>query len=361
MKRFLGEAKLYGCPLQVILIAIFLLSTWCGNCLALGYECLWLEKGPPDWFSAKNDDGSYILVFVDVDKRMAGESITWVDCCHARVTYEGLSNLCMQIGRQKRLGEFWFFCKSREKLANLDMSFLSGVTNLHSLHVAAETKLENFSAIEVGQLRLLDLSCVIGIDDERCIGNMRSLETFVAPLMFSSLDILPCSVTNLRFKLSEANANKSFGHLSDLKGLEIWTPKGHADLQSRCVQKIANLKKLEFLKLQGDWTGVCNLEFLSQMPLRRLSLERVGIHTLAGVDLRNLEYLAIEHSSLRSSADIGLMPKLRELVLLNSPICPISPSAVANCCPSLEVLTCDGNISGEKTWVLKRGKWELRE
>ena len=233
------------------------------------------------------------------------------------------------------------------------------MTNLHLLQVVAKAKLENFSAIEVGQLRSLDLSAVIGIDDERCVGDMKLLETFSAPLVFSSLDILPSSVTNLCFKLSEANVNKSFEHLSNLKGLDVWAPMERIDLQSRCAQMISKHTKLETLMLQGDWTGVDSLEFLSQMPLKSLRLERVAVRSLADVDLLNLEYLAINWSLIRSVEDMGVMPKLRELDLLNFPIYPISPITLERCCPSLEMLTCDGNIPGErKTWVRKQGEWK---
>ena len=267
MKKFLWKAKMYRCQLHVILVAIFLLSTWCGNCLALGLE--WLPgKGAPNWFSASEDNEKDILVFLHADKLMNGESIVWDDCFNARVTFEGLSNICARIGQKTQLENLRFFYLSPTKLANLDMSFLSCVTNLHLLQVVAKAKLENFSAIEVGQLRSLDLSAVIGIDDERCVGDMKLLETFSAPLVFSSLDILPSSVTNLCFKLSEANVNKSFEHLSNLKGLDVWAPTGRIDLQSRCAQMISKHTKLEALMLRGDWTGVDSLEFLSQMPLK---------------------------------------------------------------------------------------------
>jgi hypothetical protein len=213
--------------------------------------------------------------------------------------------------------------------------------------------------MEVGQLRSLDLSVVSGIDDERCVGDMKFLESFSAPLIFSSLDILPSSVTNLCFKLTESNANKSFEHLSNLKGLDVWAPMGRIDFQSRCAQVISKHTKLETLMLQGDWAGVDSLEFLSQMPLKRLRLERVAVRSLANVDLSNLEYLAINWSLIRSVEDMGVMPKLRELDLLNFPVYPISPITVERWCPSLEMLTCDGNIPGEsKTWVRKHGEWK---
>jgi hypothetical protein len=122
---------------------------------------------------------------------------------------------------------------------------------------------------------------------------------------------------------------------------------------------ISKHTKLETLMLRGDWTGVDSLEFLSQMPLKSLRLERVAVRSLADVDLLNLEYLAINWSLIRSVEDMGVMPKLRELDLLNFPIYPISPITLERCCPSLEMLTCDGNIPGErKTWVRKQGEWK---
>ena len=127
--------SIVGCRI----VAILMLVGWCGDSLALGLE--WLPgKGAPNWFSASEDNERDILVFLHADRLMTGESIVWDDCFNARVTFEGLSNICARIGQKTQLENLRFFYLSPTKLANLDVSFLSCVTNLHLLQVVAKSK-----------------------------------------------------------------------------------------------------------------------------------------------------------------------------------------------------------------------------
>lgn len=306
-------------------------------------------KGAPAWYESGRAEGNAITVFPTFADAENSEDVVWIDELRVRVTKAGMDKFHARIGRVDNLKRLSIVWDSESVMPDVDVSFLSNMTNLTVLLIGARARLRNFGAIRELPLEDLQLNAVRGVDDEQCLAGMSSLTSFTAPRTFAAVNLLPAGITNLSYRLNAVNVTNAFAQLSTLRRLEVYASKGigsdDIDALGRCI---SNCKKLEELNLCGDWAGLRQSGFLSGLMLKNLSLERTSISSFVAVALPNLEYFRLKRSPVRSLGDLGRWPKLRTLELLNMDIRWNSPSDAKSRWPTLRSLRWSGEASDDE-------------
>lgn len=199
----------------------------------------------------------------------------------------------------------------------LDLRPLLALTNLQELTVSGPFSIKSLPSLADLPLRRLDLRHIT-LSNDVSLPQVESLEELYLPRESDGI-----------IGVGE------IGRLRNLRRLQYGS----------CVVGDANaalssLDKLEELEIEDD-LDLRNCLFLTNKPLRRLSLSHVPVRTFQGMVLAQLENLTLDWCPVRSLRDLPIAPNLRMLTLYCTGIDSLSWEEVKARYPKIESVEYD--------------------